>query len=82
MLLAEQQGRICDVRVNTDPAGSHRVGQVLALTTLWAIQASRSTPTDLDIVDYYDGPRSGLRSLLRMARTSAAITGLTGIPTT
>ena len=57
MLLAEQQGRICDVPVNTD----------LPLHTAWdigvddamAIWCFQVYPDHLDIVDYYEGHGQG-----------------------
>ena len=57
MLLAEQQGRICDVPVNTD----------LPVQTAWdigvddamAIWCFQVYPDHLDIVDYYEGHGQG-----------------------
>ena len=66
MLLAEQQGRICDVPVNTDlpvhTAWDIGVDDAMAI---WCFQVY---PDHLDIVDYYEGHGHGLRPLLRMAR--------------
>ena len=79
MLLAEQQGRICDVPVNTD-LPVHTAWD-LALTTPWPSGASRSTPTTSM---WWTTTRATVRASTTIANgsTSAAITGLTGIPTT
>ena len=79
MLLAEQQGRICDVPVNT--ACRFRRPGTSASTTPWPSGASRSTPitsTSWTIT------RATVRASTTIANgsTSATITGLTGIRTT
>ena len=57
MLLAEQQGRICDVPVNTDlpvhTAWDIGVDDAMAI---WCFQVY---PDHLDIVDYYEGHGQG-----------------------
>ena len=71
MLLAEQQGRISDVPVNTDlpvhTAWDIGVDDAMAI---WCFQVY---PDHIDVVDYYEEPRHGLRPILRVARRSSTI---------
>ena len=79
MLLAEQQGRICDVPVNTD----------LPVQTAWdigvddamAIWCFQVYPDHLDIVDYYEGHGQGFDHYCEWL-DERAITAPTGCPTT
>jgi phage terminase large subunit len=57
MLLAEQQGRICDVPVNTDlPV---HIAWDIGVDDAMAIWAFQVYPDHIDVVDYYEGHGQG-----------------------
>ena len=78
MLLAEQQGRICDVPVNTDlpvhTAWDIGVDDAMAI---WCFQVY---PDHLDVVDYYEGHGQGFDHYCAWLDEREAITASTGMP--